>query len=329
MDVGVTRFETEARRVTLLDAPGHRDFIPKMIAGAAQVCQRGAAGAMCVTLCFFWASSSSTTTTPHVMRLADTTLPHVTNPAWLLSGPQADVAVLVVSAVEGEFAAGFSNGGQTKEHAMLVNSLGVKQLIVAVNKMDSVRAASTDPFPACSLPLAARTWCLRPALTLSVSFAQVAWSLERFDCIKAQVQPYLQSIGFQSANTRFIPVSGLEGGNINNSTGRPPALAAWFAGPTLAQAIGTFMTAPGLATAATPATHTSNATAVLRFQMSFNPGRAALTNRFVSALATCSTHRLSVMQPAGKSKRDRCRLATTSRLCLLVMFAKSKVCAGA
>ena len=79
----------------------------------------------------------------------------------------------------------------------------------------------------------------------------MAWSLERFDCIKAQVEPYLQSIGFQSANTRFIPVSGLEGGNINNSTGRPPALAAWFAGPTLAQAIGTFMTAP----APSPSSH--------------------------------------------------------------------------
>ena len=152
MDVGITRFETEARRVTLLDAPGHRDFIPKMIAGAAQ----------------------------------------------------ADVAILVVSAIESEFAAGFNKGGQTKEHAMLVRSLGVKQLIVAVNKMDSA-----------------------------------GWSMERFDAIKGPVARYLAEIGFQSAHVRFIPVSGLEGGNINSTSARPSALTAWFKGPSLSQGIGT------------------------------------------------------------------------------------------
>ena len=152
MDVGITRFETERRRVTLLDAPGHRDFIPKMIAGAAQ----------------------------------------------------ADVAILVVSAIESEFAAGFSKGGQTKEHALLVHSLGVKQLIVAVNKMDSV-----------------------------------AWRMECFDAIKGPVARYLAEIGFPSAHVRFIPVSGLGGGNINSNVARPPALTAWFKGPSLSQGIGT------------------------------------------------------------------------------------------
>lgn len=51
---------------------------------------------------------------------------------------QADVAILVVDATTGEFEAGFEAGGQTREHAILVRSLGVRQMIIAVNKMDTV-----------------------------------------------------------------------------------------------------------------------------------------------------------------------------------------------
>ena len=49
---------------------------------------------------------------------------------------QADFAILIISARKGEFETGFEKGGQTREHAMLVKTQGIKRLIVAINKMD-------------------------------------------------------------------------------------------------------------------------------------------------------------------------------------------------
>ena len=77
-------FKDYFQHITILDAPGHKSFVPSMIEGASQ----------------------------------------------------ADYAVLIISARKGEFETGFEKGGQTREHAMLVKTQGIKRLIVAINKMD-------------------------------------------------------------------------------------------------------------------------------------------------------------------------------------------------
>merc|ERR1712136_172646 len=92
IDIALWKFETEKFYVTIIDAPGHRDFIKNMITGTSQ----------------------------------------------------ADCAVLIVAAGVGEFEAGISKNGQTREHALLAYTLGVKQLIVGINKMDNTEPPYSD-----------------------------------------------------------------------------------------------------------------------------------------------------------------------------------------
>ncbi|KAL2404080.1 HBS1-like protein [Exophiala dermatitidis] len=144
IDIATNKFETDQTSFTILDAPGHKDFVPNMIAGASQ----------------------------------------------------ADFAVLVIDASTGNFESGLK--GQTKEHALLVRSIGVQRVIVAVNKMDS-----------CD------------------------WSQDRFEEIRQQMSAFLSSAGFNPKNVTFVPCSGLEGGNILARSTNPKA--AWYTGPTLVE----------------------------------------------------------------------------------------------
>jgi len=102
---------------------------------------------------------------------------------------QADCAILIVSAAATEFEAGISENGQTCEHVLLAYSLGVKQMIVAVNKMD---------------------------------MTQPAYSEARFEEIRAKVSYLLKKIGFNAAVVPFVPISGWQGDNmLEPSTNMP------------------------------------------------------------------------------------------------------------
>lgn len=130
IDIALMQFETDAYDVTIIDAPGHRDFIKNMITGTSQ----------------------------------------------------ADAAVLIVAAGTGEFEAGISKNGQTREHLLLAFTLGVKEVVIAVNKMDTTTGTPYDE--------------------------------GRFKEIKAEVGNYLKKVGYKLDAIPFIPISGFKGDNM-------------------------------------------------------------------------------------------------------------------
>ena len=101
---------------------------------------------------------------------------------------------MVVAAGTGEFEAGISKNGQTREHALLAYTLGVKQMIVAVNKMDT-----TEP----------------------------PYSEKRFDEIKSEVSAYIKKIGYASQGVAFVPISGWHGDNMIEPTEKMPWYKGW------------------------------------------------------------------------------------------------------
>eukprot|EP01121_Diplochlamys_sp_Union-15-3_P010317 TRINITY_DN288_c0_g1_i12.p1 TRINITY_DN288_c0_g1~~TRINITY_DN288_c0_g1_i12.p1 ORF type:complete len:450 (+),score=112.43 TRINITY_DN288_c0_g1_i12:108-1457(+) len=148
IDIALWKFETTKYYFTIIDAPGHRDFIKNMITGTSQ----------------------------------------------------ADVAILIVASGQGEFEAGISDNGQTREHALLAFTLGVKQMIVCVNKMDDK----------------------------SVNFGE-----GRYKEIVDEVSNYLKKVGYNPKQIPFIPISGWHGDNMLEKSANMP----WWKGPTLLEAL--------------------------------------------------------------------------------------------
>jgi elongation factor 1-alpha len=148
IDIALWKFETAKYYFTIIDAPGHRDFIKNMITGTSQ----------------------------------------------------ADCAVLVVASGQGEFEAGISKNGQTREHALLAYTLGVKQMICVVNKMDD---------------------------------KSVNWSEARYNEIKNEVSNFIKKIGYAPEKIPFVPISGWLGDNMLEKSSNLP----WYKGPTLIEAL--------------------------------------------------------------------------------------------
>jgi elongation factor 1-alpha len=155
IDLAFYELETRKNVFTIIDSPGHRDFVKNMVTGASQ----------------------------------------------------ADGAILMISAKRGEYEAGTNPGGQTREHAFLAKTLGVNQVVVAVNKMDD---------------------------------ASVNWNQQRYEEVKDGVSRLLKMVGYDVSKIKFVPTSGWTGDNLVKKSENMP----WYNGPTLLEALDTFELPP-------------------------------------------------------------------------------------
>jgi len=143
IDVAHKKFDTDKYYFTIIDAPGHRDFVKNMITGTSQ----------------------------------------------------ADAAVLVVAAPDGIMA-------QTKEHMFLARTLGVKQMVVAINKMDDTKPP---------------------------------YDKARYEAVQAEVDKLAKSVGYKDEQIQYVPVSAFTGDNV-----KAKGKMEWWSGPTFLQAVDNF-----------------------------------------------------------------------------------------
>jgi len=148
IDIALWKFESPKYYFTIIDAPGHRDFIKNMITGTSQ----------------------------------------------------ADCAILMIASGTGEFEAGYAKTGQTREHALLAFTLGVKQMIVCINKMDD---------------------------------KSVNWSEARYNEIKDEISKFLSKVGYKPEGIDFVPISGWHGDNMLERSKNMP----WYKGAILIEAL--------------------------------------------------------------------------------------------
>jgi len=148
IDIALWKFETKKYYFTIIDAPGHRDFIKNMITGTSQ----------------------------------------------------ADCAILMIAGAQGEFEAGYAKNGQTREHALLAYTLGVKEMIVCINKMDD---------------------------------KTVNWGEPRYTEIKDELSKFLTKCGYKTKDMDFVPISGWNGDNMIE---RSPNMK-WYKGRIMLEAL--------------------------------------------------------------------------------------------
>jgi elongation factor 1-alpha len=105
---------------------------------------------------------------------------------------QADCAILIIAAGTGEFEAGISKDGQTREHALLAYTLGVRQLIVAINKMDTAQ-----------------------------------WKEARYLEIIKETSNFIKKVGYNPKTVAFVPISGFNGDNMLEPSTNCPWYKGW------------------------------------------------------------------------------------------------------